>query len=147
MGVWQRITPEGFECLVRGWLPTDWIICTHRTGDSESVLYKLRPDGSELSVLLESSIGLGGSLWSENGEWMYFESRDGLMRININSLKTEMVLENNSYRYPIMTDDHRWLIIGGDFGEGEGIYKINLNRGTFERLYLLPEQNNPRAME
>lgn len=137
-----RITPDGYRNYQPlAYLETDWILyrASPLVGENrDPVIFKIRPDGTDLEMVLDNDQYKWRLNWSADGKWLYFWSSEGwYVRTGLDEDVTELVFSDKNI-YPVWTSDHEWLLFGQDEGEETHFYKMHSNGGEPIHLFQLP---------
>lgn len=145
----QLLTEDYVVYETIGYLSTNWILFRGRDStedNSQSAIYRIRPNGSLVEKVLDADQYRGELNWSQDGEWLYFQSPYGYVRKNIGGYLTEVIFARYAVPYlePIWTTDYQWLVFVADFGDGMHLYKMNANDGESALLFRMPSHSDPK---
>lgn len=133
----------------------DWIYLSGYSYELGSKLYRMRTDGSELTVILSPGAQWETSMWDIQGDWMYYGLADPVAgeaqlrrakldgtgdELMIEGLRVEWIVDGWAYGYTYAdeitrVDPYTWGEPDADYHDYSGTYRVSLETGEWQDLF------------
>lgn len=113
--------------------PTENWIYFETSDENETTLYRVKPDQSQLQVVLTTAAPILQVNWASGGQWMFLVTENPDKTTDIfqispeGSIRRKFTIGNERVLYPYPSPDMQWLIFRVNRGNENLLYKMNLS--------------------